>query len=324
MFIQSAIQTRCCDLRQMSLVMNPSVHNDSNFKRLQRLINDITLTPLEKRALVKMGRNQVRVAMDRTEWDYGNLTNNLLTCGVETYKIAIPITVTDLGKPGSSSNSERIQALKNLLEVIPAKEIEILTADREFMSVEVLEYLVNTEINYAFRVKSDVLIRHKGVTQSVAEWFCGYRKRSLKKAVMFGQEVNICGKRIKRKKDDKQDFLVIVTNLEPTQGYALYKGRWKVENLYGALKSRGFNLENTHVVQSKRLQNLVMLLGMALLWVVKVGAWVKETTQTRVRKDGMAYYSICRLGLDFLRKLICDPKPNARVWNKVIHVLSCT
>ena len=63
--------------------MNHDVDPDSNFKRIQRLIDEVTLNPIDKCHFVMMGRSKVRIAMDRTEWDFGQLTNNLLTSGVE-------------------------------------------------------------------------------------------------------------------------------------------------------------------------------------------------------------------------------------------------
>jgi hypothetical protein len=41
-----------------------------------------------------------------------------------------------------------------------------------------------------------------------------------------------------------------------------------------------------------------------------------------VRKDGTRFYSLFRLGLDFLRRLLLSPKLDMIVWDKVIRVLS--
>ena len=315
--------------------MNHDVDPDSNFKRIQRLIQEVTLNPMDKHHFVMMGRSKVRIAfldhkmhlrawsLDRTEWDFGQLTNNLLTSGVEYNGLSIPIQVTDLGKCGASNDDERIKALNAMLEIIPAEEIEVFTADREFPSKRFLEHLEIKGIPFAVRIKCDALIEYDGVEQSASQWFKAYQRKRLRGVEVYGVRVNVCGRRLK-KRNGKQDYLIVVTSLEPDEGFELYKSRWRIETLFGALKSRGFNLENTRVTQSSRLENLVIMLGIALVWALKIGKWVKSAQGCRERKDGTPFYSLCRLGLDFLRRLLLNPNPKLSAWDEVNRVLSCT
>ena len=316
----------------MVAAMNHTVNDNSNAKRLQRLLDEITLSATDKRHFVLMNRTQVRVSLDRTEWDFGSITNNLLTAAVETNGLAVPVHSKDLGKCGSSSDAERIQAINDTLEVIPVEYIQVLTADREFPSARFLDHLKSKGLSFAVRIKSDAMIKHDGQVKSAAEWFCAYQKKYLRGAL-----VNLCGRRLGTRKGKAVDYLIVVTNLEPLEGYRLYRTRWKreqparccfvskkIETLFGALKSRGFNLESTRVTQSKRLENLVLLLGVAVLWALRVGLWVWEQGEIRVRRDGVALYSLFRLGLDFLRRLLLNPDPRVCVWDDVIRVLSGT
>ena len=270
-----------------------------------------------------MGRLKVRVSLDRTEWDFGSVTNNLLTAGVETNGLAVPVHTKDLGKCGSSNDDERIEAVDAILEIIPVECIEVLTADREFLSIRFLAHLLAKGILFSARLKSDAVIEHGGERKSAAEWFQAYQRKSLRSAVVYGSIANICGRRLK-KRNGKQDYLIVVTNLEPKVGFELYRTRWKIETLFGALKSRGFNLEETRVTQSHRLENLVLLLAIAILWALRVGLFVSSLGRDRVRADGTRFYSLFRVGLDFLRRLFLNPKLDLVVWDKVIQVLSCT
>jgi hypothetical protein len=178
-------------------------------------------------------------------------------------------------------------------------------------------------ILFSARLKSDAIIEHNGQRKSAAEWFQAYQGKSLRSAVVYGGLVNICGRRLK-KRNGKQDYLIVVTNLESKVGFELYRTRWKIETLFGALKSRGFNLEETRVTQSHRLENLLLLLGIAILWALRVGLWVSSLGRDRVGTDGTRFYSLFRVGLDFLRRLFLNPKLDLVVWDKVIRVLSCT
>ncbi|WP_125468878.1 hypothetical protein [Methylomagnum ishizawai] len=44
-----------------------------------------------------------------------------------------------------------------------------------------------------------------------------------------------------------------------------------METLFGALKSRGFNLEDTHLTDPKRLAKLMGLLALAFAWSYRTG-----------------------------------------------------
>jgi Transposase DDE domain len=323
MFTSAAIKTRSVDFKQLSLAMNPEVNDESNVKRLQRLVDEVKLEAADKRHFVLMGRSKVRVSLDRTEWDFGSVTNNLLTAGVETNGLAVPVHTKDLGKCGSSNDDERVQAVDAILEIIPVECIEVLTADREFLSFRFLAHLLAKGILFSARLKSDAIIEHDGQRKSAAEWFQAYQRKTLRNAVVYGGIVNVRGRRLK-KKSGKQDYLIVVTNLEPDVGFELYKTRWKIETLFGALKSRGFNLEETRVTQSHRLENLLLLLGIAILWALRVGLWVSSLRRDRVGSDGTRFYSLFRVGLDSLRRLLLREKPDLVVWDKVIRVLSCT
>lgn len=323
MFTTATIKTRSVDFKQLSLAMNPVVEDESNIKRLQRLVDEIQLQATDKRHFVLMGRTQVKVSLDRTEWDFGSVTNNLLTAGVETNGLAVPVHTKDLAKCGASNDDERIEALNATLEVIPVECIEVMTADREFPSFRFFGHLELKGIPFAVRIKCDAMIEYHDERKSAAAWFGVYQRKRLRNAVVYGVRVNVCGRRLK-KKNGKQDYLIVVTTLDPDVGFEFYKGRWKIETLFGALKTRGFNLEGTRVTRSHRLENLLLLLGIAILWALRVGLWVSNLGGDRVKKDGTRFYSLFRVGLDFLRRLFLNPKVDLVVWDKVIRVLSCT
>jgi len=48
-----------------------------------------------------------------------------------------------------------------------------------------------------------------------------------------------------------------------------YAERWGIETLFGILKTRGFNLEDTHIIDSERLSRLFALLTIGLCWVYR-------------------------------------------------------
>jgi hypothetical protein len=53
-----------------------------------------------------------------------------------------------------------------------------------------------------------------------------------------------------------------------------YKQRWQGRALFGGLKSSGFNIEDTHVTDLKRLEKLFSLTMIAFVWCYKIGDYL--------------------------------------------------
>jgi hypothetical protein len=69
------------------------------------------------------------------------------------------------------------------------------------------------------------------------------------------------------------EYVIIVSHDESDSILEDYKKRWKIEVLFQALKSRGFNLEATHLKDEERLKTLFSVLTIAFCWSYHVGAW---------------------------------------------------
>jgi len=70
--------------------------------------------------------------------------------------------------------------------------------------------------------------------------------------------------------------LIIVSLEKPKESLFYYQKRWQIETLFKAFKSSGFNIENTHVTDQKRLEKLFMIVMIALVWCYKIGDYTHE------------------------------------------------
>jgi len=64
--------------------------------------------------------------------------------------------------------------------------------------------------------------------------------------------------------------------------------------MFSDLKTRGFNLEDSQIARTDRLDRLVLVLSLALHWAVSTGMWDAVANRTpvekrlRVRNAGMS------------------------------------
>lgn len=72
------------------------------------------------------------------------------------------------------------------------------------------------------------------------------------------------------------------------------------QTLFGCLKGRGFNFEDTHITDHERIKKLFALLAIAFCWCHKIGEWRHEFHPIKIKKHGRPAISFFRYGLDFI------------------------
>lgn len=121
-------------------------------------------------------------------------------------------------------------------------------------------------------------------------------------------------------------FIVVSATLPDDQALELYAKRWAIETLFAGLKSRGFNLEQTHMTTAQRLSTLLNLLALAFVWAHRVGEFLASEQAIALKKHGRKAKSTFRFGLDFMRKAALNLQYQQAQddLRDAIKILSCT
>ena len=98
----------------------------------------------------------------------------------------------------------------------------------------------------------------------------------------------------------------MVTNLEADNALGLYKRRWEIETLFSAFKIRGFNLEETHMSNPKKLDTLFTLLSLAFVWSHTIRECLNEKEPIKTLKHGRKAKSIFLYGLEYLARILLN------------------
>lgn len=186
---------------------------------------------------------------------------------------------------------------------MPKERVHTLTADREFACTGLLRYVKWHKIPYNFPIKTGNLIVYKGNTPTVEKLFCnltyGEMEALPEQVKLWGHKVYLEGSYLHRR-----GFLLLITDQNPQQAHIRYARRWEIETLFKAFKSQGFDFEYTHITQSQRIENLIALMSLALLWVHRVGEWLAQHKPIPIKNHGRKLYSTFRYGLDYLRQIL--------------------
>jgi hypothetical protein len=290
---------------------------DSSYRRLARFFQHVRFNGAAYARLIgtMLGLDKIGawdMALDRTNWKLGKAHINILMLGVLWRGMCVPLFWIILPKAGNSNTDERIRLLKKLQRTFPKQRLGSLMGDREFIGGAWMEWLTTTGISFVLRLREDMHVFKDGHAPlplaHVARNLRVGQKMTLKGSWRLGQnEVDASPPvRIVILRLESGELLSLATDRKPKTALARYRARWKIETLFAALKTRGFDLEATHIAAPKKLALLVGVLALAAALAYKTGLWATKLKATAIKKHGRLAKSIFRRGLETLKKLLAS------------------
>lgn len=309
LFIDSLIRVRTVNLTEIALNFSSEVESSSSYRRIQSFfVNFKMCYHLLARLIMSLLPDEPLVlSLDRTNWKFGKADINIFMLTVEYQGVAIPVLWHMFDKRGNSNQTERIKLIKEFIDLFGKHRISNLLADREFIGERWIKYLKQEHIPFAIRIKHNMLVDNiKGVKgqKKCSELFNSSKTKVYDSVNLFGTILNIAGKRL----TSKNDYMIIVTNGVAKNNLEEYRRRWKIETMFSCLKTRGFNLESTHMSCPNKLRMLVGLLAIAFLFCLSIGIERNKEKPIAIKSHGRRATSLFRYGLDCIRRIVCGAK----------------
>jgi hypothetical protein len=275
-FLLALLKVRSVNLAELATGFGGTAKVESHYKRLQRFFRSFEMDPdalarLVVR-LVPVGDGPWRLTLDRTNWKFGLAEINFLVLGVAHRGMAVPLFWSVLDKAGNSDTAERVALMERFLKVFGASRIAALLADREFVGEDWFRWLQQKGVPFHQRLKRDTRVPNSWNRMMRLDELFGSLRPGEAHLLVGRRPVWGCFVHLSALRLDDGDFLFIASSGAPQAGAIdAYADRWQVETLFGALKSRGFNLEDTHLTDPKRLAKLMGLLALAFAWTYRTG-----------------------------------------------------
>jgi len=320
---------RTVNLTEIASVFPGRAKEASHYKRIQRFLRgfQISYAMMAVLLVALMGLPSPWVlTLDRSDWQLGKTPLNVLVLGIVYKGVAIPVLWTILEKKGNSNTAERIAIIEEFIELFGVASILYLCADREFIGKKWFQWLMRNQIDFRLRVRYNTQTTNgRGELVEAKRLFRGQAINQplvLEKArSLWGLAMWIAGMRLA-----SGEYLILVAPQYAATAIADYAQRWEIETLFGCLKSRGFRLEETHVIEPERLKKLIALLALAFCWAHVVGEWLSRQKALKTKKHGRLAKSIFRYGLNHLRHILCNLSDRFQqiAFRQVTQLLSCT
>ena len=171
---------------------------------------------------------------------------------------------------------------------------------------------MKNNVTFAIRLKEGMTLTIDGKARSFASLL-----RRQKHGTWIGRlegmkaELHFAARRLRG-----GEALIVATNTEDaTRAFRKYRERWGIECLFGDCKTRGLNLEDTHITDPEKLDTLMSLVALAITWAYRCATCLKGRSVIPRKTHGRREKSWFRTGLDTLRKwLLYQPDRAVRAW----------
>jgi hypothetical protein len=314
--IGSILKAGTVNLNRLAPHIESAAQTASVHRRLERFFNEVKLNETEVARLVvsalALAGKPWHLAMDRTNWQFGKTDLNILVLSIAWGDVCVPLFWRVLDKAGNSNAVERIDIMQTYLDAFPDQPVASFTGDREFIGNSWIAWLQNKGIPHFLRLREDMKIFDASHAPLALAQHAAYLKAGERLVLKGWWRIGGCEKdasppvRVVVLRLQTGELLTIASRSRPTRALAIYRKRWKIETLFAALKTRGFNFEATHMAKAEKISTLMALLAMAASVACKVGLWALGKKPLRQKAHGRRARSLFAFGLDALRKLFAS------------------
>lgn len=247
------------------------------------------------------------LAINRTNWDFGKTTINILMIAVVWNGMGIPLIWMLLPSAGNSNTATRVDLLDRLHALFPDLTIACLMGDREFIGDDWMAKLKSRAIPFILRLRENQYVVREGcATWTIAEIASGLQvgeKMVIKHLCRLGGQGTSPSVRLVILRLKTGELLALACSEKPKRALAAYRERWKIETMFANLKTKGFNMEDTRLTNPDKLSTLIAVLALAVALAIKTGIAAIKANPIPIKNHGRRAGSFFALGLARLRKI---------------------
>jgi DDE family transposase len=309
--ISGIIASKSCQLPKIASRVPGSVHPDSRTKQLSRWVQnenvtfDLYFLPFVQPLLERLAAVRPLVLiMDGSAVARGCVT--LMVSVIYGHR-AIPIGwLVIAGAKGHFPTETHLALVREVKARVPALATVIFLGDGEFDSPELQAELDGYHWQYACRTAKNILIGLDEDWLSLADLAVTrgqhvFRKHALFTKTAYGPVMVIAWWDARY-----PDPIYLVSNMTSGQRACdWYRKRMHIETFFSDQKSRGFQIDRSHLSDPERVRRLLLAASLAYLWVIYLGTVAHDDDWLPViHRRHRCDLSLFQLGLRLLDYLL--------------------
>jgi hypothetical protein len=249
---------------------------------------------------------EIRLIIDATKV---TAHHQLLMVALAYRRRALPIAWTWTRKPrGHSTGVKQVALLSYVKRLLPSNARIILVGDSEFTSLQCAAE--SWGWLFVFRQKGSHLFRQPGEdTWQRLDTLVSKpgQLRWLSEVYLTQAHQHRCNLLAWWKPGEKEPWLLSTNFPAPRPTKRYYRRRMWLDEMFGDLKSNGFDLERSRLRHVSRLSRLTLVVALLYVWLVAFGsAAIKNGRRKEVDRAHKRTLSIFRIGYDMLERYLVN------------------
>jgi hypothetical protein len=226
------------------------------------------IRPFIKSILEQVCKQKLVFIIDQT---YVSKTLEVLMVSLRVAQRAIPLVWCVRKTQGNIGFEDQRDLLEILRSYLPENADVVLLGDRFFATANLIAYLKQIGWDYRLRVRGNILVGYRTV-ETKAENLEKLGLTFLEDAVLTGlhEQTNIAVVH-----QEGHEYAWIIAMAKKPDAYKAfdYGMRWGIESMFSDFKTRGFGLEDSQMRYPERLERLILVMAIAMIWAVLSGMW---------------------------------------------------
>lgn len=265
--------------------------------------------PVATELLQRLATQPIQLVMDGSVVGRGCLA---LMLSVVYHGRALPLCwVVVSGAKGHFPETMHQELLSQVHSIMPPGAQVSFLGDGEFDGTKLQADLRRDSWQYVCRTASNILLSACGVSFQVGDLRPPRGERvALTPAWMTVEHYGPISI-LAIWEQQYQEPIYLVTNMpDLDMALQLYKKRAHIETFFSDLKSRGFQIDKSHLSDPNRLSRLLIAACLAYLWIVYLGVCaIQHDWMQRLHRQDRCDLSLFRLGLRLLARALKDHIP---------------
>lgn len=289
LLVATALQVRSVNLNELAAALPRAAERlDMRYQWISRVLgNDLILVnevmaPFAREVLARSaaGGKTIVLMIDQSKV---NDAHQMLMVSLRVGERALPLAWHMKKTQGAIGFREQKDVLEAVAALLPKGARVTLMGDRFYGSPALIEWCREEGWGWRLRCKQDLLVFDKdGGLTTLAECFA--------RGELMLTDIGLTEKRARTNiamvhEEGHPEPWIIAMSDPPSPWRAHDYGlRWGIEAMFSDYKTRGFNLEESQIERTDRLDRLVLVLSLALYWAVSTGMWDAMTNKTPAEK----------------------------------------
>jgi Transposase DDE domain len=288
LLVATALHVRSVNLNELAAAVPRAAERlDMRYQWVSRVLGndlidvDAVMAPYAREVLARacVGGRTIVAMIDQSKV---NEAHQMIMVSLRVGERALPLAWRVKRTAGAIGFREQREALEVVAGLLPEGVRLTLMGDRFYGSPALISWCRDKGWGWRLRCKQELLVFDNGGETTLAECFA--RGEHLLKNIELTEKRARTHVAILHEEGHPEPWIIAMSDLPSPWRARDYGLRWGIEAMFSDFKTRGFNLEDSRIERTDRLDRLVLVLSLALYWAVSTGMWDALENKTPAEK----------------------------------------